>query len=50
MFSATIPENIKKLSVKYLNNPVRVSIGGENIVAKNIKQEVIELKSDEKLN
>jgi len=49
MFSATIPENIKKLSAKYLNNPVRVSVGGENIVAKNIKQEVIELKSDEKL-
>ena len=49
MFSATIPDNIKKLSTKYLNNPKRVSVGGENIVAKNIKQEVIELKSDEKL-
>ena len=49
MFSATIPDNIKKLSVKYLNNSKRVSIGIENIAAKNIKQEVIELKSDEKL-
>ena len=49
MFSATIPENIIKLSSKYLSNPVRVSVGGENIIAKNIKQEVIELKSDEKL-
>ena len=49
MFSATIPANIKKLSEKYLNNPKHISIGGENIIAKNIKQEVIELKSDEKL-
>ena len=49
MFSATIPENIKKLSAKYLTNPKRVSVGVENIAAKNIKQEVIELKSDEKL-
>ena len=49
MFSATIPENINKLSTKYLNNPLRISVGGENIVANNIKQEVIELKSDEKL-
>jgi len=49
MYSATIPENIKKLSAKYLNNPKRVSVGSENIAAKNIKQEVIELKSDEKL-
>ena len=49
MFSATIPDNIKKLSSKYLNNPIRISLGGENIIAKNIKQEIIELKSDEKL-
>ena len=49
MFSATIPENIRKLSSKYLNNPKRISIGEDNIVTKNIKQEVIELKSDEKL-
>ena len=49
MFSATIPDNIRKLSSKYLNNSKRVSIGEENIAAKNIKQEMIELKSDEKL-
>jgi len=36
------------LTVKYLNNPKRVSVGGENVAAKNIKQEVIELKSDQK--
>ena len=49
MFSATIPKNIIKLSSKYLNDPVRVSIGDSNIVAENITQEIIELKSDEKL-
>ena len=48
MFSATIPNNIKKLSEKYLLNPKRISVGEENIIAKNIKQEVVKLKSDEK--
>ena len=50
MFSATIPNNILKLSSKYLNDPVRISVGESNTVAENIKQEIIELKSDEKLD
>ena len=50
MFSATIPNNIIKLSSKYLNKPIRITVGESNIVANNIKQEVIELKSDEKLD
>ncbi len=50
MFSATIPKDIIKLSSKYLNDPVRVSIGDSNEVAKNITQEIKELKSDEKLD
>ena len=50
MFSATIPDNILKMSSKYLNNPIRISVGDSNSVAKNIKQEIIELKSDEKLD
>ncbi|MBT3776629.1 MAG: DEAD/DEAH box helicase, partial [Pelagibacteraceae bacterium] len=50
MFSATIPDNILKLSSKYLNNPIRISVGDSNSVAKNIKQEIIELKSDQKLD
>ena len=49
MFSATIPNNIIKLSAKYLNNSKRISMGKENIAPNNIKQEVIKLKSDEKL-
>ena len=50
MFSATIPKDIIKLSSKYLNNPVRISIGSSNTVANNITQEIKELKSDEKLD
>ena len=50
MFSATIPDNILKMASKYLNNPIRISVGDSNSVAKNIKQEIIELKSDEKLD
>jgi len=50
MFSATIPNNILKLSSKYLSKPIRISIGETNVVAKNIKQETIEIETDEKLN
>ena len=50
MFSATIPKDIIKLSSKYLTDPVRVSVGDSNEVAKNITQEIKELKSDEKLD
>ena len=50
MFSATIPKDIIKLSSKYLNNQVRISIGESNTVAKNITQEIKELKADQKLD
>ena len=50
MFSATIPNNILKLSSKYLSKPIRISIGETNVVAKNIKQETIKIETDEKLS
>ncbi|MCB1562027.1 MAG: DEAD/DEAH box helicase [Alphaproteobacteria bacterium] len=50
MFSATLPQNILKLSEKYLNNPKRVSVGETNVVAKNIKQDVIRIEQDKKYN
>jgi superfamily II DNA/RNA helicase len=50
MFSATLPQNILKLSAKYLNNPKRVSVGETNVVAKNIKQDVIRIEQDKKYN
>lgn len=48
MFSATISENIKKLSRKYLDNPIIVSAESTNKVASNIKQEDVSLNSAEK--
>ena len=48
MFSATLPDNIIKLSSKYMIDPERVSIGASNVIAQNINQEIINLKSDSK--
>ena len=48
MFSATLPKNILKLSEKYLNDPKRVSVGAINVIAKNIKQEVIRIEQSKK--
>ena len=48
LFSATIPKEIEKLSLKYLTNPERVSIGATNIVATNIDHEVLEIKQEVK--
>lgn len=48
MFSATLPKNILKLSEQYLNNPKRVAVGETNVVAKNIKQDVIRIEQDKK--
>lgn len=49
MFSATLPNNIKKLSEKYLSNPVRISVGGQNQLAENIQETIIKLQDSEKL-
>ncbi len=48
MFSATLPKSIASLANKYLNNPVRVSIGDESKPATNVKQDVIELAENQK--
>ena len=48
MFSATLPPNIEKLSGKYLNNPVRISTGSNNVPIERIKQENINLKEVDK--
>lgn len=48
MFSATMPENIQKLSVKYLNNPVRIAVGSTHTPTENIKQEHVKLSDSEK--
>lgn len=48
MFSATLPKGIVTLSSKYLNNPKRVSMGETNVIATNIKQEVIRIDQPKK--
>lgn len=48
MFSATLPNNIVRLSEKYLNTPKRVCVGEVNVIAKNIKQDVIRIEQDKK--
>ena len=48
MFSATLPEQIVKLSTKYLNAPERISIGKSNVVATNIDNEIVKIKKEDK--
>lgn len=48
MFSATLPDGIIKLSSKYLQNPERISVGATNVIAKNIKQDVIRIEQGDK--
>ena len=48
MFSATLPKNILKMSDQYLTNPKRIAVGETNVIAKNIKQDVIRIEQDKK--
>lgn len=48
MFSATMPQNIIKLSAKYLNNPERISVGSTTTPIAHIKQELIHTSEAEK--
>ena len=48
LFSATLPENILKISQKYLNNPERVSVGSLSTPIEKIKQETFQITTDKK--
>lgn len=48
LFSATLPDNIIKLSAKYLVSPVRVAVGSTTAAAPKILQEVIHTTDAEK--
>ncbi len=50
LFSATLPQEIVKLSAKYLVNPERVSAGEQSKPAENLVMEKIELEPGEKYN
>ena len=48
LFSATLPDNILKISQKYLNNPERISVGSLSTPIAKIKQETFEVTQDKK--
>lgn len=48
MFSATLPKNILKMAEQYLDNPKRIAVGETNVVAKNIRQDVVRIEQDKK--
>lgn len=50
MFSATIPPSIERLSSRYLNNAERVSVASAYATLITIKQEVVQLRQEDKYN
>ena len=48
LFSATIPPGISKITQKYLNQPVRISVDAENSAAIKVKQDIIHTSEGEK--
>ena len=48
LFSATLPKEIIKLSNKYLNNPKRVEVKDNNVIKSQIKQKVVNTKTEKK--
>jgi len=50
LFSATLPGNIIRLAEKYLNQPVRISVGSTSTPIAKIKQEVVRVKDGDKYN
>ena len=50
LFSATLPNNILRISEKYLNNPERVAVGSLSKPIEKIKQETFQISQDKKYN
>ena len=50
LFSATLPINILRLAEKYLNQPVRISVGSTSTPIEKIKQEVLRVNDGDKYN
>jgi len=48
LFSATLPNNILRISEKYLNNPERVAVGSLSSPIEKIKQETFQVTQDKK--
>ena len=50
LFSATMPNQIKKITQKYLNNPAEVTIKEKTQTASTITQRYVQLRNNEKLD
>lgn len=50
LFSATLPQNILKITERYLNDPIRIRVGSTTTPISKIKQEVIQVNEGEKYN
>jgi superfamily II DNA/RNA helicase len=50
LFSATLPNDILKLAEKYLNQPVRISVGSTSTPIEKIKQEILRVNDGDKYN
>lgn len=50
LFSATIPPAVRAISARYMKNPTEILLKAEEINLKNIKQEVVEVREDTKLD
>jgi superfamily II DNA/RNA helicase len=50
LFSATLPQNILKISERYLNSPERISTGATSIPIAKIKQETLQVFKENKYN
>ncbi len=48
LFSATLPNNIVRISEKYLNNPIRIAIDTTYAPADNIQHDVVRVTDDNK--
>ena len=50
LFSATLPNDILKLAERYLNQPVRISVGSTSTPIEKIKQEILRVNDGDKYN
>ena len=50
LFSATLPQNILRITERYLNDPIRIRVGSTTTPISKIKQEVIQVSEGDKYN
>ena len=50
LFSATLPQNILRISERYLNRPERISTGSTSVPIAKIKQETLQVYKENKYN